>query len=75
MIPWAHPAQKPKQHVDWLNRFCRANCRVSLYFTTSCPVPWRDLDRIWCMVPWAQLSLQPEWKLKWFIHLCRAQYC
>ena len=36
-IPWAHPCQKRKRHLDQFSRFCIARRRVSLYFTMGCP--------------------------------------
>jgi len=38
-IPWAQSSLKPKRHLDRFNRFCTSHCRVSPYFTMSCPFP------------------------------------
>jgi len=33
MIHWVYPSPHPKQHLDWISRFCTAHRSVSLYFT------------------------------------------
>jgi len=32
VVPWVHPTQHPKWHLDRLSRFCTDDCRVSLPF-------------------------------------------
>jgi len=39
VVPWVHPTQHPKRHLDRFSRFCTAHGRKSLYFTMSAPFP------------------------------------
>jgi len=32
-VPWTHPTQPSKLHLDWFSHFCTAHGRESLYFT------------------------------------------
>ena len=47
MILWAYTSPQPKQHLDWISRFCTAHRRVFLYTLQwaaasppNCPFPW-----------------------------------
>jgi len=54
MIPWAYPIPQPKQHLDWIDRFCAAQRRVHVPYSllyngprlrpSKLPLPTGDLD-------------------------------
>jgi len=85
MLLWAHPSSNPKWHLDQFSRFCTANGRASLYFTTGRPSPLKIAPshggyeppfNIWFLrpssleIPWTLHSPQPKRHLKHFSHFC-----
>ena len=48
MVPWTHPTEHPKLHLDRYRRFT-AECRITLHWAaislSNCPLAWKDLIR------------------------------
>jgi len=50
MVPWTHPSQNPKQHLDRVSRLCTSHGGQCLCFTMGrpslqkLPIPTEDLD-------------------------------
>jgi len=58
MLPWTHPSPHGKWHLNQFSCFCIAHGRVSLYFSTSCPLKIAP-SHVVCRPHLIQASLHP----------------
>jgi len=72
-VPWVHPTQQPKRHLDQFSRFCTDDRKMSLSkLRSKLPLPMvGDVDPTEYMVPWAHPSPQQKRHLDRFSRFCR----